>query len=71
MLLRTARHSGTQARDRVSFRMLMIRMASVFGAFALLTSGQDPPRAEVPAAVAACKRAGVVVRVVTGDSVLQ
>ena len=29
---------------------------------------QDPVRKEVPAAVATCKRAGIVVRMVTGDN---
>ena len=30
---------------------------------------QDPVRAEVPEAVATCKRAGIVVRMVTGDNI--
>ena len=30
---------------------------------------QDPVRQEVPEAVATCKRAGIIVRMVTGDNV--
>ena len=34
-----------------------------------LTALQDPVRKEVPDAVAVCKRAGIFVRMVTGDNV--
>ena len=35
----------------------------------VLCSLQDPVRPEVPEAVATCKRAGIVVRMVTGDNI--
>lgn len=35
---------------------------------ACLSRAQDPVRAEVPDAVAVCKRAGITVRMVTGDN---